>query len=96
MIKINFHTHTNRCRHADGIAADYVQSALSAGVTQLGFSDHAPFPDYDFGMRMPYCELSEYIEDINALTVQYRTDIDRKSTRLNSSHRLESRMPSSA
>lgn len=43
--------------------------------TQLGFSDHAPFPDYDFGMRMPYCELSEYIEDINALTVQYRTDI---------------------
>lgn len=69
------HTHTNRCRHADGIAADYVQSALSAGVTQLGFSDHAPFPDYDFGMRMPYCELSEYIEDINALTVQYRTDI---------------------
>lgn len=73
--KINFHTHTNRCRHADGIAADYVQSALSAGVTQLGFSDHAPFPDYDFGMRMPYCELSEYIEDINALTVQYRTDI---------------------
>ena len=26
-------------------------------------------------MRMPYCELSEYIEDINALTVQYRTDI---------------------
>lgn len=24
---------------------------------------------------MPYCELSEYIEDINALTVQYRTDI---------------------
>lgn len=75
MKKINFHTHTNRCRHADGIAADYVQSALSAGVTQLGFSDHAPFPDYDFGMRMPYCELSEYIEDINALTVQYRTDI---------------------
>ena len=58
MKKINFHTHTNRCRHADGIAADYVQSALSAGVTQLGFSDHAPFPDYDFGMRMPYCELS--------------------------------------
>ena len=75
MKKINFHTHTNRCRHADGIAADYVQSALSAGVTQLGFSDHAPFPDYDFGMRMPYCELSEYIEDINALTVQYQTDI---------------------
>ena len=68
MKKINFHTHTNRCRHADGIAADYVQSALSAGVTQLGFSAHAP-------LRMPYCELSEYIEDINALTVQYQTDI---------------------
>lgn len=44
MKKINFHTHTNRCRHADGIAADYVQSALSAGVTQLGFPTTPHFP----------------------------------------------------
>ena len=74
-IKTNFHTHVQRCRHAGGTEEAYVQAAISLGFTQLGFSDHAPFPDRDFGMRMPFCELQEYLDTLNALTVKYQTDI---------------------
>ena len=29
----NYHTHTPRCRHAEGTEAEYVQAALDAGGT---------------------------------------------------------------
>ena len=43
----NFHTHTARCRHARGTDREYVESAIRAGISVLGFSDHSPyyFPD---------------------------------------------------
>ena len=63
----NFHTHTKRCLHAYGTEEDYIKAALSEGLSVLGFSDHAPFPDYDFGMRMPYSELDEYISELDRL-----------------------------
>ncbi|MGN0315006.1 MAG: histidinol-phosphatase [Fusicatenibacter sp.] len=75
MKKTNFHTHYDRCRHADGSAEEYVQAALSAGMDQLGFSDHAPFPDYDFGYRMPFGELTDYIREMDQLSGKYRSDI---------------------
>lgn len=74
-IRTNFHTHVQRCRHAGGTEEDYVKAAISLGLSQLGFSDHGPFPDRDFGMRMPFCELQEYLDALNALTVKYHTDI---------------------
>lgn len=74
-MKNNFHTHYQRCRHADGSAEEYVISALAGGLSQLGFSDHAPFPEIDFGMRMPFCELRDYLDDINGLTLKYQADI---------------------
>lgn len=41
----NFHTHTALCGHAseDGIEK-YVMAAYAEGMTDLGFSDHAPSP----------------------------------------------------
>lgn len=74
-IKTNFHTHVQRCRHAGGTEEDFVKTAISLGLSQLGFSDHGPFPDKDFGMRMPFCELREYLDELNALTVKYQADI---------------------
>lgn len=74
-MKINYHTHTQRCRHAQGSEEDYVKSALDAGVEVLGFSDHAPFPDRDFGLRMPYTELAEHLQAIDLLTAKYSADI---------------------
>lgn len=68
----NFHTHTKRCLHAYGSEEDYVKSAVDSGLELLGFSDHAPFPDYDFGYRMPYSELEEYLAEVNRLREIYK------------------------
>lgn len=74
-IKSNFHTHVQRCRHAGGTEEDYVKAALSNGFSQLGFSDHGPFPDIDYGLRMPFCELKEYLNEISKLKAEYASDI---------------------
>lgn len=70
-MKANFHTHTYRCLHAGGTEEDYVKAAVKAGLSQLGFSDHAPFPDRDFGLRMQFDELSEYLSAIDSLKDKY-------------------------
>ncbi len=70
-LKANFHTHTYRCLHAFGTEENYVQAAVKAGLEQLGFSDHAPFPDRDFGLRMQFAELEEYLSVIDSLKDKY-------------------------
>lgn len=74
-MKANYHTHTERCLHAQGTENDYIMSAIRSGVDILGFSDHAPFPDLDFGLRMPYEELDIYLNEVDALTEKYAADI---------------------
>ena len=39
----NYHTHTFRCQHASGTEREYIESALAAGITKIGFSEHIPF-----------------------------------------------------
>ena len=70
-MRTNFHTHTQRCLHAFGDEEDYVIEAVKRNVQQLGFSDHAPFPDKDFGLRMQFSELRDYLETIDRLNVKY-------------------------
>ncbi|MDO4292795.1 MAG: histidinol-phosphatase [Eubacteriales bacterium] len=67
MKKVNFHTHSELCLHADGTEADYVQAARDAGLEVLGLSDHAPFPDGRFDMRMQYGELDGHLARIARL-----------------------------
>ena len=43
MIMKNYHTHTMRCYHAIDQEEDYIQAAIKAGYTELGFSDHTPW-----------------------------------------------------
>lgn len=74
-MKVNYHTHTERCQHAQGNEEDYVKSAIQSGLSILGFSDHAPFPDYDFGYRMLYSELDDYLLAIDSLAKKYSGDI---------------------
>ena len=40
---VNYHTHTVRCRHASGSEREYIETAISRGLTILGFSDHSPY-----------------------------------------------------
>ena len=70
--RVNYHTHCERCRHARGKAEAYVEEALKANVSSLGFSDHMPFYDDRFGLRMPYAELEEYLQEITRLRETYR------------------------
>lgn len=70
-MRTNFHTHTYRCNHAWGTEEDYVLEAIKNGLSVLGFSDHGPFPDRDFGLRMQYDELADYVGTINELKERF-------------------------
>ena len=74
-MKANYHTHTQRCLHAFGSEEDYLRFALEAKLSVLGFSDHAPFPDHDFGYRMPFAELEEYFAAVDRLASSSSYDI---------------------
>ena len=75
----NFHTHTMRCRHANDSDEEYIIKAIEAGITHLGFSDHAPlmFPDgHESHYRIPMNEAKNYIEDLRALREKYKDKIE--------------------
>ncbi|HEX3077744.1 MAG TPA: histidinol-phosphatase [Lachnospiraceae bacterium] len=74
-MRINYHTHTSRCLHAQGSEEDYVLSAIHANIEVLGFSDHAPFPDKDYGLRMPYDQLKAYLNTLDSLSDKYAENI---------------------
>lgn len=74
-MRSNFHTHTQRCKHAYGDERDYVEFAVKNELDILGFSDHGPFPDHDFGLRMDYDELPDYLSAIDSLSAEYKDKI---------------------
>lgn len=62
----NYHTHTYRCRHAEGDVADYVAEARRAGLSVLGFADHVPFPDDSWPeTRMSMDEAEGYLDAVD-------------------------------
>lgn len=78
MITTNFHTHTIRCKHAEGTDEDYVLRALEAGLVELGFSDHSPWPYHALdsrNIRMDISLMPDYVHHINALKRQYANRI---------------------
>ncbi len=73
MLNANYHTHTYRCGHAVGQDEEYVQVALGMGLCELGFSDHAMYPDYNEpGIRGTYSLNAGYFESVRALKEKYR------------------------
>ena len=79
MPKCNYHTHTNRCHHAQGEDEAYVQAAIEAGYDVLGFADHSPWP-YRSGfvsdMRMTVAGLPQYLASIRDLARRYQSQIE--------------------
>ncbi len=78
MITKNYHTHTTRCKHAEGTDEDYVLKALEYGLVELGFSDHSPWPYHPLdtrNIRMDLSEMPDYVHHINALRRQYANRI---------------------
>lgn len=77
MLQSNFHTHTYRCGHASGTDEQYIQAAIQAGITTLGFSDHAPYKDYNNPkVCMKWSDINEYISSIQKLKEKYASQID--------------------
>lgn len=75
----NYHTHTARCRHAEGAEEAYVQQAIAGGLKVLGFSDHTPFlfpGDYYSRMRMYPDQLEDYVNTVLALKEKYAGQIE--------------------
>ena len=76
--KANYHTHTTRCKHANGTEREYIEKAIEAGYQVLGFSDHSPYIwdcEHISGIRMDMNQFEEYVTTINALKSEYKNDI---------------------
>ena len=75
----NYHTHTVRCHHAQGEDREYVEQAIAAGFTTLGFSDHTP-QLFENGYISPHRMLPEvlrsYTDSLIALREEYRDRIE--------------------
>lgn len=73
-MRTNYHTHTVRCHHAAGTEREFIEAAIAEGITELGFSDHSPYPFPDghvSGFRMLPEETAEYFETLRALREEY-------------------------
>lgn len=46
MKKVNYHTHTYRCGHANGNEEDMIKAAIDMGIEDLGMCCHVPLPHY--------------------------------------------------
>ena len=82
----NYHTHTYRCHHASmEDERAYVEAAIEAGYTELGFADHSPMPlpagvdesecMRSVNVRMTMEETEGYIERLISLREEYKKDI---------------------
>jgi len=68
----NYHTHTDRCKHAVGSVGDFAARAVELGYKTLGFSDHIPFPDDRWiKYRMSPEEMGDYINDIDQAIIDF-------------------------
>ena len=80
-MKYNYHAHTSRCHHASGTPEEYIQRAIDAGITHMGFSDHFPlmFPDgHEAKFRVAVAEAHDYVDELRRLREKYKNKIDIK------------------
>ncbi|MBN2540494.1 MAG: histidinol-phosphatase [Bacilli bacterium] len=64
------------CRHATGTIADYVKQAIELGLTQIGFTDHAPWTELiDRSVRMSCEDYPIYIEELEEAIKKYSSKI---------------------
>ncbi|MFQ5454694.1 MAG: histidinol-phosphatase HisJ [Nitrospirota bacterium] len=68
MLLVDYHIHTYLCKHADGTIEEYIKRAGEIGLSEIGFSDHAPMPEwYDPEHRMKRGELPLYLKLIEKM-----------------------------
>lgn len=69
---IDYHNHTKLCKHAEGEVYQYVEKAISLGITEMAFTDHMPLPnDFDIAHRMSENEMEIYINWLKQVQSRY-------------------------
>lgn len=70
--RADYHMHTFLCGHASGKPFEYADRALKLGLSEIGFSDHAPLVSHDDpSITMSFDELPHYHEMLETLKTQY-------------------------
>ncbi len=73
---IDYHVHTSLCGHAHGDVEEYIQAAIDAGLSEIGFTDHAPLPaGLREGITMEPGEMKTYLGMIAAAKENFRDRI---------------------
>jgi histidinol-phosphatase (PHP family) len=73
---VDYHVHTYLCGHATGTPDDYIERAISKGLLEIGFSDHAPLPEnLREGITMPQSHVEYYISEIENRRERYSGEI---------------------
>jgi len=80
-MKFDLHTHHERCGHATGTIEDYIRSAIDAGLTAIGISDHSPYfaekaDCAQPGIAMAKSEFARYVEEVLQLKRKYEGRIE--------------------
>jgi histidinol-phosphatase (PHP family) len=69
---IDYHIHTKLCGHATGEMEQYVERAIEIGLSEIGFSDHLPFVDFERpGFAMTISQLPYYVQKVDKLREKY-------------------------
>lgn len=82
-MRIDYHTHHERCGHAIGTLREMVEKAAQAGLDQVGLSDHSPLyflePDHPSpGMAMAKSEFDHYVAEMIRLRDEFAGRIEVK------------------
>lgn len=75
----DYHLHTEYCGHAKGTVEDMVTAAISKGFTEIGFSEHHPYPDFfstDVADAVvPANRWQNFIDDVFEVAQKYKDSI---------------------
>ena len=70
--KVDYHMHTPLCGHAVGEPEEYVEQAMRVGLSEIGFSDHAPLVTHeDARYTMNASQLGLYHKMIEKVQKKY-------------------------
>lgn len=73
MVTSNYHIHSTYCDGKNTLE-EMVQAAIASGLTDIGFSGHAPLP-YDNDWTIKEDEIESYINEVNSLKKKYQSKI---------------------
>ena len=76
-IKCDYHMHPQMLNPASDVDA-FVKTAMDAGLTVIGITDHAPLWKFPLGDRIPQGKAREYCLAVRELAEKYRGKIDIK------------------